>query len=62
MDIYIPKNRKSDGAGVPLSMKTLAGSRIPEPGIPLDRASEVVLDLARENIIGEGDAADNDMI
>ena len=53
---------RSDGAGVPLSMKALAGSRIPEPRIPLDRAAEVVLDLARENIIGEGDAADNDMI
>jgi len=69
MDIYIPKNRKlvalgfrSDGAGVPLSMKALVGNRIPEPRIPLDRAVEVVLDLAGENIIEEISPLDVDLL
>ena len=30
--------------------------------VKLERAIEVVLDLARENVVGEGDAADNDMV
>lgn len=30
--------------------------------VKLERAVEVVLDLARENIISEGDADDNDLV